>query len=343
MTTRRTVLLAAGGIVTTMTLAACSGSLKASEALSPDKLTIYSAQHENLTEAWARAFRDKTGVDVQIRYGGDSSMAAQLVQEGAKSPADVFLTENSPAMTTVQNAGLLGSVEPATIAQVRPGYAPSTRAWVGIAARATALVYNPSQIAASQLPRSILDLADPRWSGRWGAAAGGGDFQAIVSAVLATRGEQQTRQWLAGLKSGAKIYQNNIAVMKAVNSGQVPVGIMYHYYWYRDQAQSKAGSENTKLHYFRGQDPGAFVSLSGGGVLKSSKRAAEAQRFLAFVTSKEGQDILAKSGAMEYAVGAGVASDPALPSLESLQAPRVDPFTLNGPKVIALMTDAGIL
>ncbi|HET7399647.1 MAG TPA: iron ABC transporter substrate-binding protein [Intrasporangium sp.] len=346
MTSRRsalTVLTAAAGILVTLTLSACGGSLKAAETLDPDKLTIYSAQHENLTEAWARAFSDKTGVEVQIRYGSDSAMGAQLVQEGATSPADVFLTENSPAMTTVQNAGLLATLDPATIAQVRPGYAPSTKAWVGIAARSTVLVYNPSVISESQLPRSILDLADPKWSGRWGAAASGADFQAIVSAVLATRGEDTTRTWLAGLKSGAKIYQNNIAVMKAVNSGQVPVGIMYHYYWYRDQAQSKAGSEHTRLHYFRGQDPGAFVSLSGGGVLKSSKRAAQAGRFLAFVTSREGQELLAGSDAKEYAVGVGVRSDPALEPLESLQAPDIDPFTLNGPRVIELMTEAGVL
>ena len=340
---RRTALLA---LATTATLAltACGdGSLEASGDLDPDKLTIYSAQHENLTQAWAEKFKADTGVDVQIRYGNDSSMGNQIVQEGAKSPADVFLTENSPAMTTVQNAGLLAKVDDATINQVGAEYAPSTHEWVGIAARSTVLVYNPSKITEAELPKSIIDLQDPKWKDKWGAAAGGADFQAIVSAILATQGETKTAAWLKGLKDGAQVYQNNIAVMKAVNAGQVPVGIMYHYYWYRDQALTKAGSKNTKLLYFRHQDPGAFVSLSGGGVLKSSKHAANAQKFLAFVTSKEGQEMLATSDAKEYAVGNGVASDKALEPLASLEAPAVDPYTLNGPKVIELMTKAGIL
>ena len=340
---RRTVLLA---LATTATLAltACGdGSLEATGSLDPDKLTIYSAQHENLTQAWAEKFQEDTGVDVQIRYGNDSSMGNQIVQEGAKSPADVFLTENSPAMTTVQNAGLLAKVDDATLAQVGAAYAPSTKQWVGIAARSTVLVYNPGKITQAELPTSIMDLQDPKWKDKWGAAAGGADFQAIVSAILATQGEAKTAAWLAGLKEGAQIYQNNIAVMKAVNAGQVPVGIMYHYYWYRDQALTKAGSGNTKLLYFRHQDPGAFVSLSGGGVLRSSKHAANAQKFLAFVTSKEGQGMLATSDAKEYAVGNGVASDQALEPLASLEAPDVDPYTLNGPKVIELMTKAGIL
>jgi iron(III) transport system substrate-binding protein len=340
---RRTALIALAATATLALTACGGGSLEAKGNLDPEKLTIYSAQHENLTQAWAKAFQDKTGIKVQIRYGSDSSMGAQIVQEGDKSPADVFLTENSPAMTTVQNAGLLAPVDASTIAQVGTPYAPSTHQWVGIAARSTVLVYNPSKITEAQLPKSIMDLQDPAWNGRWGAAAGGADFQAIVSAILETQGEAKTSAWLKGLKDGAQIYQNNIAVMKAVNAGQVPVGIMYHYYWYRDQALTKAGSKNTKLLYFRNHDPGAFVSISGGAVLKSSTHAANAQKFLAFVTSAEGQKMLATSDAKEYAVGKGVASDPALEPLDSLQPPAVDPYKLNGPKVIELMTEAGIL
>jgi len=341
--TRRRPLLAVAAAASALALAACGNSLEASGELDASKLTIYSAQHKNLTEEWAKAFQDETGIDVQIRYGNDSSMGAQLVQEGASSPADVFLTENSPAMTTVQNAGLLAEVDPATVAQVPTQYVPSSKQWVGIAARSTVLVYNPGLISEAQLPKSIMDLAKPEYAGRWGAAAGGADFQAIVSGILATKGEAATAAWLTALKSGAKVYQNNIATMKAVNAGQSPMGVIYHYYWYRDQALSKESSGNTKLHYFKNEDPGAFLSLSGGGVLKSSKRTADAQKFLAFVAGKQGQQLLASSDAKEYAVGTGVASDPALPSLESLQAPKIDPFTLNGPKVIELMTKAGIL
>jgi iron(III) transport system substrate-binding protein len=340
----RRSILAALGVVSMVALTACGdGTLEAGKNLDPDKLTIYSAQHENLTQAWAKKFKQDTGIDVQIRYGNDSSMGNQIVQEGDKSPADVFLTENSPAMTTVQDAGLLATVDPATVAQVGAAYAPSSKQWIGIAARSTVLVYNPGKISETDLPKSIMDLQDPKWSGKWGAAAGGADFQAIVSAIVATKGEAEAGAWLKGLKDGGKIYQNNIAVMKAVNAGQVPVGIMYHYYWYRDQALTKAGSKNTKLLYFRNHDPGAFVSLSGGAVLKASKHAANAQKFLAFVTGPEGQKLLASSDAKEYAVGNGVASDPALEPLESLQAPDIDPSTLNGPKVIELMTKAGIL
>ena len=331
--------------VAALALAACgSGDSATGEApLDPSKLTIYSAQHANLVDAWVKGFTADTGIQVQVRQGKDSSMGNQLVAEGDKTQADVFLTENSPAMTVVQNAGLLSPVEQSTLDQVSQQYRPSSGEWVGIAARSTVLIYNPSKISEADLPASMLDLADPKWKGKWGAAPSGADFQAIVSGVLQAEGADRTETWLKGLKENAKVYQNNIATMKAVNAGEVPMGIMYHYYWYRDQALTKEGSANTKLHYFKGEDVGAFVSVSAGGVLKASTKQADAQKFLAWVTSAKGQEALVSSKSMEYAVGEGVASDPALPPLDSLQAPSIDPFTHDGPEVIKLMTAAGIL
>ncbi|MGA4508370.1 iron ABC transporter substrate-binding protein [Propionibacteriaceae bacterium G1746] len=324
-------------------LSACSKAADDSFQADPDALVIYSSQHENVTREWLDAFTAVTGKKTQVRQGSDAAMGHQIVAEGDKSPADVFLTENSPAMTLVQRAGLLAPVGQATLDQLPTTLVPSSKDWTPIAARSTVLIWNPSKIGEADLPASMMDLQDASWKGRWGGAPGGADFQAIVAGMLAMVGEQKTSAWLTALKANANIYQNNIATMKAVNAGEVPVGIMYHYYWYRDQAATKQGSQNTRLHYFKGEDPGAFVSLSGGGVLKSSKKPELAQQFLRYITSAPGQQVLTTSGSMEYAVGKSSASDPVLPPLTSLQAPKVDPTSLNSETVIKMMTDAGIL
>lgn len=334
--------LAPAALAVTILTAAC-GTGDELPQLDPDTLTVYSAQHENLVDAWVEGFTADTGIEVQVRQGKDSSMGNQIVTEGARSPADVFLTENSPAITVVQNADLLAPVDQTTLDQVDPAFRPSNGRWTGIAARSTVLVYNPSLVSEADLPASMMDLAEPEYAGRWGAAPAGADFQAIVAGMLEARGEPATSAWLAGLKKNAKVYQNNIATMKAVNAGEVPMGIMYHYYWYRDQALTQEGSKNTELHHFRNEDVGAFVSVSGGGVLTSSKHAADAQKFLAWITSPKGQALIAASQSMEYAVGQGQPSDPALPPLASLEAPTIDPFALDGPAVIELMTQAGII
>lgn len=308
-----------------------------------DELLIYNAQHESLTKEWIDAFTKATGIKVTYRQGGDTELGNQIIAEGSASPADVFLTENSPAMAAVEKAGLFADVDPTVQQQVPAQYRPASNKWTGVAARTTVFVYNKTRLQENQLPKSIMDLQSPAWKGRWGAPPAKADFQAIVAAMLALTGEQATAAWLAGMKTNATVFQDNIATLRAVNDGQVDGGIIYHYYWFRDQAKTKDISANTALHYFRNQDPGAFISISGGGVLNSSKKKDQAQQFLRFITSKAGQEVLQKGTSFEYSVGSDVAANPALPALDTLQAPKVNPSDLNAAKVTDLMTAAGLL
>ena len=308
-----------------------------------DELLIYNAQHESLTKEWIDAFTKETGIKVTYRQGGDTELGNQLVAEGNASPADVFLTENSPAMAAVERAGLFADLDPATLDQVPAQYRPATGKWTGVAARSTVFVYNTTKLRPEQLPQSLLDLQKPEWKGRWGAPPTKADFQAIVAALLQLKGEAETSKWLAAMKSGATLYSDNIATLKAVNAGEVDGGVIYHYYWFRDQAKTKEMSANTALHYFKNSDPGAFVSLSGGGVLESSKKKDQAQQFIKFITGKSGQEVLENGTSFEYPVASGVPANSALPPLDSLQAPAVDPSTLNSVQVTDLMTKAGLL
>ncbi|MDP9165892.1 MAG: iron ABC transporter substrate-binding protein [Actinomycetota bacterium] len=317
---------------------ACSSS--SGEA---DGLLIYNAQHESLTKEWIDAFTRATGIKVTYRQGGDTELGNQLIAEGASSPADLLLTENSPAMAAVEKAGLFANVDQATIAQVPAQYRPATNKWTGVAARTTVFAYDKSKLTEAQLPTSIMDLEQPAWKGRWGAPPVKPDFQAIVAAMLELTGEPATAAWLAGMKNGAEIFQDNIATLRAINAGEIAGGVIYHYYWFRDQASTKEISGNTALHYFRNGDPGAFVSISGGGVLNSSKKKDQAQKFLTFVTSKAGQEVLENGTSFEYPVGSGVPANSALVPLTELQAPAVNPSDLDSQKVTDLMTKAGLL
>jgi len=323
-------------------LAACGGG-SGSGTSGATTLTLYNAQHEDLMKAMVAGFTEKTGIKVEFRSGEDPELANQIVQEGKASPADVFVTENSPSVQVVADAGLLAPLDKKTLAQVPEQYRPSSDSWVGFAARSTVLAYNPDLIDESKLPGSMLDLAKPEWQGKVGFSPGGADFQAIVGAVLELRGEDAARTWLKGLADGNAVYQGNSAVMQAVDEGKIPVGIIYHYYWYKDQAESGKHSNHVKLHYFGHQDPGAFVSVSGAGVLASSDHPKEAQQLVSYLTSADGQRRLAESTALEYAVANGAASAKVLPPLSTLDAPKVDPGSLNGPKVIELMQEVGLL
>lgn len=308
-----------------------------------DGIVVYNAQHESLAKEWAEGFTKETGIKVTLRNGKDSEFGNQIVAEGASSPADVFLTENSPAMALVEQAGLFAPVDAETLALVPETFRPESGKWTGIAARSTVFVYNKEKLPADQLPKSMLDLEKPEWKGRWGASPSGADFQAIVGALLQLKGEETTAAWLKGMKDNFTAYRGNGTVMKAVNAGEIDGGVIYHYYYFGDQAKTGENSNNVELHYFKQQDPGAFVSISGGGVLASSKHPKEAQAFLKWIAGKGGQDILKNGTSYEYAVGVGAESNPKLVPLADLDAPAVNPSQLDSKKVTDLMTAAGLL
>nr|WP_239029183.1 iron ABC transporter substrate-binding protein [Pseudonocardia acidicola] len=341
--TRRGPLAAAATLAVLALTAACGGNASGSADSAADTLVLYNAQHQEVGQAWADGFTKKTGIKVEVRNGDDFELANQIISEGAASPADVFITENSPAMSLVSSKDLFAPVDAATKAQVPARFSSSKGDWVGVAARSTVFVYNPALLPAGQLPKSIMDLAKPEWKDKFAISPSGADFQAIVSAVYAVEGDAAGAAWLQGIKNNAKIYKGNSTIMKAANSGEVPGGVIYHYYWYGDRAESGVNSKNTELEYFGNADPGAFVSVSGGGVLKSSKHAAQAQQLLAYMTSAEGQKTLADGNALEYTVGSNVPANPALKPMSELSPPDVDLNSLNGPKVIEEMQRVGLL
>jgi iron(III) transport system substrate-binding protein len=322
---------------------AAAGFVGHAVAQDADSLVVYNAQHEGLTKEWAEAFTKDTGIAVTVRKGGDMEFANQIVQEGANSPADVFLTENSPAMALVDGKGLFEPVDKATLEQVPDTFRPANGHWVGIAARSTVFAYDKTKLTEDKLPKSMLDLAKPEWKGRWAASPSGADFQAIVGALLQLKGEKETADWLKGMKTNFVAYKGNSTAMKAVNAGEIEGAVIYHYYFTGDQAKTGENSKNVALHYFKNEDPGAFVSISGGGILASSKHKEKAQAFLKWLTGPGGQKILRDGTSFEYAVGKDEASNKALIPLKDLGAPKVEPTELNNAKVTDMMTEAGIL
>ena len=333
---KRALVAVAAALLTAPLLAACS------EDDGPF-ITVYNAQHEELLVEVAPLFEEKTGIEVKLRSGKDLELANQLVQEGEASPADVFLTENSPAMSLVDNAGLFTEVDQETVDLIPAAYVPSNRHWIGFMGRSTVAMFNTDALSAEDMPESILEFAEPEWAGRISYSPTGADFQAIVSAVLELEGEEVTRDWLEGLAENGTVYDGNNVVLESVNSGEIDAGIAYHYYWYRDQKEAGESSDNTELHFFGDQDPGAFVSVSGAGVLASSDKQEDAQAFVNFLASAEGQQAIADSYALEYPLNPEVSLEPPVKPFDELEPPQIDVSTLNSEPVIEMMQDAGLL
>ena len=252
---------------------------------------------------------------MQTRTDDGVILADQLMQEGGASPADVYVSENSPEMMTLEQHGLLGRLPAATLDQIPAAYRSPAGRWVGIALRVSALVYNTSLLRRGELPASILDLARPRWRGKLAIAPTDSDFPPIVGAVIARHGEQAASTWLAGLKRNAQTYQDEEAVVAAVNRGDEAAGIVNQYYWYRLRLEDGAQGLRSAVYYFPRTDVGSITNISGAAVLASSHNRAAAQRFVRFLISPAAQRILARSDDFEYPALPGVPANPALPAL----------------------------
>lgn len=308
------------------------------------EITLYSAQHEGMTKALVAAFEKQTGISVRVRFGEDAELANQIAAEGSASPADVFLTENSPPLMLLEQKRLLAKVAPATLAEVPARYSSPAGEWVGVAGRATALIYNPKLIAVGRLPRSILDLGGLAWKGKLAIAPSEADFQPVVAAVLKLEGRSAAKRWLAGFARNAKVYNDNEGIVAAVERGQVAAGVIDHYYWYRAAEANGMRDMRSKLYYFGNRDPGALIDVSGAAVLRSSKNGSLAQRFLAFLVSKTGGRTLVASGDWEYPLGSGVAPASQLKPLSQLDPPRIRLAQLgDGSEALRLLQEAGLL
>jgi iron(III) transport system substrate-binding protein len=308
-------------------------------------LIVYSAQHPQVDAMLAAAFTKETGIKVQLHEGEGPEVAAQIIQEGADSPADVFFTENSPELNLLDEKGLLAPVDKATLAQVPAQYSAEDGDWLGVLARENVLVYNPHDVAETALPAHLADFAKPEWKGRIGIAPSDADFFPLVSAMIKQDGKAATLAWLQGLKTNAKIYDDEEALVAAVARGDVATGLVNNYYWDRLDTELGSDKDASKVYHFKNGDLGALVNISGAAVLKSSKHQAEAQKFLAFLVSEEAQKMLAASDVdYEYPLRPGVAPNAKLTPFEDLQPPAVDASTMGDDQEAGLLLQqAGLI
>ena len=337
-------LIAAAALACTLT--ACGNALSLSSDTS-GALTLYSGQHPETTDKIVSAFEQRTGITVHVRSNDEDVLAQQIVAEGGHSPADVIYTENSPVLEFLQDKGLLAAVDKSTLTATPARFNSPQGDWVGVSARVSVLVYNPRLIAASQLPRSVMQMADPRYQGKLALAAGETDFQPVVTAVLRAHRPTATVRWLAGLKANAAghLYPDNETVVSDVNRGSAAFGIINQYYWYRLRAENGAASMHAKIAYFAPGDPGYVIDVSGAAVLKSSPHQAAAQKLVAFLVSRQAQEIIGShSLSYEYPVASGVTTSATETPLADL---RPDPITVgelgDGSAAIALLRRAGLL
>ena len=313
----------------------------AAYAADPVTLTLYNGQHKEVGDNLAAAFEAKTGIHVNVRKGSSNQLASQIMEEGDRSPADVFYAEESPPLNNLGEQGFLAKADDSTLQVLPKEYVAANGTWIGVTARTRVVAFNPKKISEDQLPKSVLDFAEPQWQGKIGFVPTSGAFQEQAVAIIKLHGREAAEEWLTGLRAFGKTYTNNMVALKAVENGEVAAVLVNNYYWFA--LQREKGQLDSKLYYFTDGDAGGLVTVSSAGVLKASKHPKEAQQLLAYMASEEGQRVITNTTA-EYPMRKGMVSERGLKPFEELQPPKVTPADLgNAEEALDLERDVGLL
>ena len=292
-------------------------------------VVVYSSADKEFAELIFRAYEQKTGVKVLPLYDTEETktagLTARLVAEKNHPRADVFWSSDTSRAVALVEQGVATSYASPEAASISPRYKSSTSLWTGFAARIRVFLYNTDQVTAGEAPRSILDLTNPKWKGRFAIANphfGTTSFHA--AALFVKLGDEKATAFFQSLKAnGAVIAAGNADVKDRVSDGRVAVGILDE-----DDAVVALRDKKPVALIIPDQDgpaalgtalmPNAAIVISGG------PHGEDARRFIDFLVSAEAERILAASAAAQYPLHPGVTGPALLPALDGLRVMDVD-------------------
>jgi iron(III) transport system substrate-binding protein len=306
-----------------------------------DVLTIYSGRDLALIGPILEQFAEERGVDIEVRDGTTAEMALLIEEEGDRSPADVFLSQSPGAVAYLDGLDRLAELPDAVLDAVpADDRAPDGR-WVGITGRVRTLVYNPELISEGELPGSVLELTDPRFDGLLAVAPPNASFQDFVTGLRGELGDDEARAFLEGLAANdALTFPNNVAILEAVNRGEIAMGLINHYYWFENAVEDP--DQVAQLHFFDEGDLGSMLLVTAASVLDTADDPDLANELVEFLLGEAAQTYFAEE-TLEYPLAAGVEPVAGLFPLSEIVSARLDFETLGTlDETIALIDESGI-
>ena len=322
-----------------------SDTTAAAGDLSGETVVLYSGRDEELVTPIVEAFEEETGISVDLRSGNSAEMAAQLLDEGEGTPAHVFYSQEVGAVGALAKADLLAPLPDETVDSVGERFQPGDdNLWVGVTGRSRVIVYNPDMVEdlGLDLPDGVLDLTDEQYRGQVAVVPGNAGFQAFVTGFRVQEGDDAARQWLEDMQANDVVsnIESNGEVLEAVDRGEIPFGLINHYYWARHENRDNLTAQ---LIFPAGDDPGGLVNATAVGITKQAADNSAALALVDYLISPAGQQVFVDE-TWEYPVIEGVEDPSGIPPLADLEGPSLDLTDLDSLEdTQALLRDLGLL
>lgn len=319
MRAHRGIALATTGLAAALAFTGCATDPADEEGT----LTVYIGRDEELVGPLVERFEEETGIEVEARYAATPELAALLLEEGEQTPAQVFLSQDAGALGALADADLVADI-PSDLAGVIPeGFTSQDDSWIGVTGRARVIAYDGEELAEDEVPDSVDALTGEEWRGEVAFAPGNASTQSFITALRVLEGEEAAAEWVAAMAANdPALTENNLASLDLVNNGQVQLGLINHYYWFRQAAEVGAENMRAQLKFLPG-DPGGIVNVTGAAILKGADDDADARAFVEYLVSEEAQQYFVEE-TFEYPLLPGVEAPEGLPAIDTLMNPGLD-------------------
>jgi iron(III) transport system substrate-binding protein len=276
------------------------------------EVNVYSGRHYDSDLAIFDAFTAETGIKVNVIEAAGDALIERLALEGAESPADLFITADAGMLWRAKERGVLRPIaDENVLARAPEHFRDPEGEWVGVSKRARVIVYNREAGAPAGL-KAYSDLADPALRGTICVRSSTNVYnQSLLAAIIAHQGREAALAWAKGVVANfARAPEgNDTAQIEAAAAGLCRLAIVNSYYVARyvgtgDAVKDAIGAKIGVL--FPNQETtGAHVNVSGAGVTRHARNAANAERLLAYLLRDEVQAQFAL-GNNEYPIVEGV-------------------------------------
>jgi iron(III) transport system substrate-binding protein len=317
--------------------AACVAGLTAADlaanVAAAAEINIYSRRQAVLMKPILNAFTKRTGIRVNVVYM-KRGMISRLKAEGRNTPADMVLTTDAARLIKVQQAGLLRSIKSTVLDKNIPAqYRHPEGYWYGLTIRARPIMYNPAKVKPADLT-GYEGLADKKWRGRICIRSSSNVYNlSLISSIVAHAGKAKAQAWADSfVKNFArKPAGGDRDQIRALAAGQCDIAIANTYYL-AGLAKSKSerdrtAAARTRIFWPNQKGRGAHVNVSGAGITKYAKNAANALKLLEWLSGEEAQRLYANR-VYEYPVKAGIPVHPVLRQFGEFKADRLNLATL---------------
>jgi len=267
-----------------------------------DELTLYTQRHYAFDEELQQMFTEETGIKINVVKANADELITRLQEEGENTPADLYMTADGGTLSRAAEAGLLQPIQSEKIMESVPKFLrdPDGR-WVAITQRARVIVYSKDRVAPAELS-TYENLADPSWRGRIAIRSSSNSYnQSLMTTIIAANGAEEAEKWAAAVrKNMARPPQGSDRdQIRAIAGGLADVAVVNTYYVglleTSEDAKDREAAAAVKLFFPNQEGRGTHVNISGIGIVKGTKKADLARKYIEFLLSDKVQNMISEA------------------------------------------------